>query len=68
MPATNATSEKAFSTMRRLTTYLRSRCGQARLNHLMLPRIYRDSLDRLELSEVARAFLKRNEHRLRVFW
>ena len=37
------------------------------LNHLMLLSIYRDSLDRLELSEIASAFVKENKHRLRVF-
>ena len=35
-PATNATSERTFSAMRRLKTYLRSTMGQARLNGLMI--------------------------------
>ena len=34
MPATNAVSERTFSTMRRLTTYLRSTMCQDRLNTL----------------------------------
>ena len=36
MPATNAESERSFSTVRRIKTYLRSTMTQQRLNHLML--------------------------------
>ena len=35
MPATNACSERSFSTMRRIKSYLRSTMRQDRLNHLM---------------------------------
>ena len=35
MPATNAVSERSFSAMRRLKTYLRSTMCQSRLNHVM---------------------------------
>ena len=35
MPATNATSERSFSAMRRLKSYLRSTMTQERLNHLI---------------------------------
>ncbi len=37
MPATNASSERSFSTMK---SYLRSTMGQARLNHLMTLHVY----------------------------
>ena len=36
MPATNAVSERSFSTMRCLKTYLRNTMFQSRLNHMML--------------------------------
>ena len=36
MPATNAESEKSFSSVRRIKTYLRATMSQQRLNHLML--------------------------------
>ena len=42
MPATNATSERSFSVMRRLKSYLRSTMGQSRLNHIMLLNIYKE--------------------------
>ena len=41
MPATNAVSERSFSAMRRLKTYLRSTMRQNRLNHLLLLNINR---------------------------
>ena len=37
MPATNAISERSFSALRRVKTYLRSTMKQTRLNHLMIP-------------------------------
>jgi len=36
MPATNAQSERSFSALRRVKTYLRATMSQQRLNHLML--------------------------------
>ena len=36
MPATNATSERSFSALRRVKSYLHSTMGQERLNYLML--------------------------------
>ena len=36
MPATNATSERSFSALRRIKTYLRTTMTQQRLNHLMV--------------------------------
>ena len=35
MPATNASSERSFSALRRIKTYLRNTMSQARLNHIM---------------------------------
>ena len=42
MPATNAASERSFSTLRRNKTYLRSTMTQQRLNHLMILHINRE--------------------------
>ena len=42
MPATNAVSERSFSTMRRIKSYLRSTMHQDHLNHLMTLHIYQD--------------------------
>lgn len=42
LPATNAVSERSFSVLRRLKTYLRSTMSQPRLNSLMLTHIHKD--------------------------
>ena len=36
MPATNAISERSFSAMKRVKTYLRSTTTDSRMNHLMM--------------------------------
>ena len=44
MPATNVASERSFSTLRRVKSYLRSTMKQARLNHTMVLHIYTEML------------------------
>lgn len=41
-PVTTSTSERSFSTLRRLKTYLRNTVGENRLNGLALMQIHRD--------------------------
>ncbi len=67
MPATNAASERSFSTMRRIKSYLRSTTGQVRLNNLMILNIYKEALDELDLRVVANDFVAGNEHRSSLF-
>lgn len=67
LPATNATSERSFSVMRRLKSYLRSTMSQPRLNHVMVLNIYKELVDELDLRAVATEFVGSNEHRLRLF-
>ncbi|KAI0207300.1 hypothetical protein LSAT2_008046, partial [Lamellibrachia satsuma] len=47
MPATNATSERSFSALRRVKTYSRTTKTQARLNHLMLLYVHKDKTSAL---------------------
>ena len=49
MPATNATSECSFSTLKRVKTFLRSSMKQTRLNHLMLLHVHKEMTDALDL-------------------
>lgn len=42
LPVSVAISERSFSCLRRLKTYLRNRTGDERLNGLMLLNLYRD--------------------------
>ena len=67
MPATNAESERSFSALRRIKTYLRSTMSQQRLNHLMLLHIHKSHTDSLNLVDVANDFIAGNDHRKHVF-
>ena len=67
MPATNAASERRFSAMQRLKTYLRSTMVQSRLNHMMLLSMYNDRVDNLDLEMIGDEFVRGSEHRLRHF-
>ena len=65
-PATNVTSERTFSAMRRIKTYLRSTMGQARLNGLMLLHVHKEKTDSLSLLDTANSFVN-SEYRKSVF-
>ena len=67
MPATNAVSERSFSAMRRLKTYLRSTMSQSRLNHVMLLSINQEKVDQIDIDVTADQFVQGSEHRLRQF-
>ncbi len=67
MPATNAVSERTFSALRRVKTYLRSTMSQARLNHLMLLYVHREVTDSLDLIQVANEFISDSDHRQSIF-
>ena len=67
MPATNATSERSFSALRRIKTYLRNSMIQERLNNLMLLHVHKQKTDELLLAEVARDFVNDSEHCLHIF-
>ena len=63
MPATNAVSERSFSTLRRIKTFLRSTMSQVRLNNIMTLHIHEDLTDNLDLLEVGNEFVSASEHR-----
>ena len=64
MPATNAVSERSFSTLRRIKTYLRSTMSQIRLNsNIITLHIHKDLTDNLDLLEVGNEFVSAFEHR-----
>ena len=67
LPATNASSERSFSAMRRVKNYLRSTMGQQRFNHLMILHVHKSITDGLDIIEIANNFVTRNEHREHVF-
>ncbi len=61
MPATNSTSERSFSCMRRVKTYLRSTMTQQRLNNLMILHVHKEHTDKLNLCDVANELVSVNE-------
>ena len=67
IPATNATSERTFSALRRVKTYLQSTMRQSRLNSLMTLHVHMDRTDALDLKEIANEFTARNEQH-RCVW
>ena len=52
MPATNAVSERSFSAMRHLYTYLRTNMGSSRLNNAMVLHIHKSRLDKSQLDKI----------------
>jgi len=67
MPVTNATSERSFSYLRRLKSYLRSTMSQTRLNHLMLLHVHKKETDKIDLNISANNFISAVEQRKKIF-
>ena len=67
IPVTTATSERTFSVMRRLKTYLRSSMSQERLNNVLILHCYKSRTDVVDVKQLASAFVNTNERRLHFF-
>ena len=67
MSATNAVSERSFSGLRCLKTWLRSTMSQSRLNWCMILHVHNDGTDKLDLKAVANEFVSRNTSRQNMF-
>lgn len=67
IPITTATSERTFSALRRLKTYLRTTMAQDRLNHLLLLYCHKARTDAIDLSKIASAFVSVNDRRRHYF-
>ena len=67
MPATNAMSERTFSALKRIKTYLRRTMMQARLNHLMIMHYHQDATDGLNMADVGNDYISANDSRLTTF-
>ncbi|KAF3849575.1 hypothetical protein F7725_019294, partial [Dissostichus mawsoni] len=57
MPISVASSERSFSTLRRLKTWLRSNMTQKRLTHLTLMHVHSNILDNVDVSALMRVFI-----------
>jgi hypothetical protein len=67
MPATNAVSERSFSALKRVKSYLRSTTGQNRLNHLMVLHVHKEETDSIDIVEVANTFVGDTKARKELF-
>ena len=56
-------SERSFSALTRVTTYLRSTTRECRLNHLMLLHVHKELADGTDMVEVANLFVGDNQLR-----
>jgi hypothetical protein len=66
-PATNATSERSFSALRRAKSYLQSTMKQMRLNNIMVLHVHKDRTDALDLVDIANDFVRGHENRLSTY-
>ena len=67
IPATSATAERSFSTLRRVKNYLRATMTQQRLNSVLVLHAHQDYTDSIDLLSVARDFVALNDNRKCVF-
>ena len=67
MPVSNAVSERAFSTMRRIKSYLRSTMTHHRLNHAMCLSVHSEKLDKLNLRTILNESVISTERRRSMF-
>ena len=66
-PAANAVSERSFSSLKLIKTYLRSTMTANRLNNLMRLYVHKDLTDGMDLIAIASEFIDREADRRNVF-
>ena len=67
IPVTSATAERTFSALKRIKTYTRAHMTQKRLNNCLILHAHTDMTDNLNLLQIAKDFINRNEHRWAYF-
>ena len=67
VPLSNASSERSFSTLRRIKSYLRSCLTQEHLYHYIMLHAHKDITDSIDLESVSKIFINANERRQRYF-
>ena len=64
---TNSTSERSFSAMRRVKSYLRSTMTKERINNLMILNVHKELTDEIDLTDITKEIISGNESREKVF-
>jgi hypothetical protein len=67
LPVSAASSERSFSTLRRLKTWLRNNMTQRRLTHLTLLHVHSDVLDRMDIQPLMKRFIDNTPERKSTF-
>ena len=67
MPTTSASSERSFSALRRVKSYLLTTMLNNRLNHLMTCTVHKELVKELNLKQVTNDFVNRVERRSSIF-
>ena len=67
MPSTNAMSERSFSALRRVKSYLQSAMTHTQFNHLLLLHVPKNFTDSLDLVAVINEFASKSEDGLTYF-
>ena len=65
IPATSATAERSFSSLRKIKTYLPTTMKQERLNHLMMIYIHQDR--KINIKQTMSEFISCNKERIQTF-
>lgn len=66
-PASSASAERSFSSLRRLKTYLRSTIGQMRLNNVAVCHVHKHILDEIDQTEIMRQYVQFKPNRQAIF-
>ena len=67
VPVTSANAERAFSSLRRIKTFLRSSMSSQRLNNLFILHVHQQLIEALDLKTIAKEFISANNRRLNFF-
>lgn len=67
LPVSVAGSERSFSKLRMLKTWLRSSMSQSRLTHLAIMNVHREYLDLVDIQDLVKLFCMRTPERRKIF-
>ena len=67
IPISSSTSERSFSALKRVLTYIRSTMSEQRLNNCMMLHIHKEITDSCDMHEIAKEFVSANSERQRFF-
>ena len=66
-PVSSCESERSFSALRRLKTWLRSTMAQERLHSVIICHVHKEVLDEISLQDVSSVFVSQSEIRKNKF-